>query len=276
MQKKDIPKVSIVIPVYRPEEEVFEKLKEMLKKQTLKAEIIENWNMPEAKSINTGIKRSQGDIIVVLEQDCVPEKEIWLEKIVSPLNNKEVIATVSDLLLPEGRWKKYSFLLRLLIINERNVQYPDLDIRACGFRKKDLIDVGLINEKPKAGADTELYMKLREKGKIVRANEIIFHLHNQKNYKNTLKKLYNYSEGNGKMVKIYTTRLYLYDIGLRIIRALPFFGLISILYRFPLKKYPSLLPVYIITTAPAIHLVNVFGFWKGFWGNFFKKNEFII
>lgn len=276
MSKFNEPKVSVVIPVYKPEEDVFEKLKEILKKQTIKAEIIENWNMPEAKSINTGIKRSKGEIIVVLEQDCVPEKEIWLEKIVSPLDNKEVIATVSDLLLPEDRWKKYHFLLRLLIINERNVQYPDLDIRACGFRKKDLIDTGLINEKPKAGADTELYMKLREKGKIVRANEIVFHLHNQKNYKNVLKKIYNYSEGNGKMVKIYTTRLYLYDIGLRVIRVLPFFGLMSIFYRFPLKKYPYLLPIYMITTAPVIHVVNVFGFWKGFWENFFKKNEFII
>ncbi len=265
-------KVSIVMPVYQPEKEVFKKVKEMLKKQTVKAEIIENWNMPEAKSINTGIKRAKGDIIVVLEQDCVPEKEVWLEKLVSPFKSKEVIATVSDLLLPEEHWKKYPFLLRLLIINERNVQHPDCDIRACAYRKKDLIDVGMINENPKAGADTELYMKLRDKGKIVRANEIVFHLHNQKNFRNALKKLYNYSEGNGKMVRIYTTRLYLYDLGLRIIRALPFFGFISILYRFPLKKYFYLLPLYMIIAAPANHIVNVVGFWKGF----FSKKEYSV
>ncbi len=263
------PKISVVIPVYKPEKEVFARVKDMLKRQTVKAEIVENWNMPEAKSINTGIKRAGGEIIVVLEQDCVPEKDIWLEKLTSPLKNKEVIAVVSDLLLPEEDWNKYPFFLRLLIINERNVQYPDLDIRACAFRKKDLIDAGMINENPKAGADTELYMILRERGKIVRANEIIFHLHNQKSFKNVLGKLYMYAEGNGKMVKKYTTNLYLYDVGMRVVRVLPFFGIISICFRFPFKKYFYLFPLYLLIIAPIVHAVNIAGFWKGF---FSKKD----
>src|SRR3989338_3817575 len=39
----DIPKVSIVIPVYKPDERVFNLLKEKLKKQTIPVEIIEKW-----------------------------------------------------------------------------------------------------------------------------------------------------------------------------------------------------------------------------------------
>ena len=87
------PKISIVIYLYKPEKEIYELVKEMLKKQTIKAEIIESWNMPEAQSINTGIRRAKGEIIVVLAQDCVPENEFWLEKLVKPLENKNVSAT---------------------------------------------------------------------------------------------------------------------------------------------------------------------------------------
>ncbi|MCK9596965.1 glycosyltransferase [Candidatus Pacearchaeota archaeon] len=273
MKKNNHPKISVVIPLFEPEKKVFEKVKEMLGKQTIKAdEIIENWNMPEAKSINTGIRKAKGDIIVVLEQDCVPKTKVWLEKLTTPLKDKNIVGVVSDLTLPEEQWKKYPFFLRLLIINERGIQHPDCDIRACAYRKKELIELGLINENPKAGADTELYMKLKKIGKIVRANEIIYHLHNQKNFKNVLKKIYNYAEGNGKMVRIYTTKLALYDIGMRVVRVLPFFGMISIIFRFPFKKYFYLFPAYLIIALPLIHLINIIGFWKGF----FSKKDFFI
>lgn len=256
------PKVSIVIPIYQPEKEVFEELKEMLKKQTVQAEIVENWNMPEAKSMNTGIRKAKGEIIVILEQDCVPEKAYWLEKLIAPLEDKNIAATGSYLLLSEERWKKYPFLLRLLIIKELKKEYPGMDIRACAYRKKDLIEVGLINEDVKAGADTDLYLKLKERGKIINAGVGIFHLHNQKSFKNALIRLYSYSEGNGKMVRKYKTRIH--NFWVRIFRALPLFGFILIIYGFPFKKYFYLFPAYITTAALANHVVNVFGFWKGF------------
>lgn len=256
------PKVSIVIPIFEPEKEVFEKLKEMLKRQTVKAEVVENWNMPEAKSMNTGIKKAKGEIIVILEQDCVPENETWLEKLIAPLENKNIAATGSYLLLSEERWKKYPLLLRLLIIKELKKEYPDMDIRACAYRKKDLIEVGLINEDVKAGADTDLYMKLKKRGEIVNAEVGVFHLHNQKSFRHALMRLYSYSEGNGKMVRKYKSRIYSFWV--RILRALPLFGLILIVYGFPFKKYSHLFPAYMATAALSNHLVNVVGFWRGF------------
>ena len=263
-------KVSIVIPVYKPEEEIFKKVKEMLKKQTIKAEIVENWNMPEVKSINTGIKRANGDIIVTLAQDCIPENEFWLEKLVSPLKNKNVVATVSDLLLPEHYWKKYPFFLRIVTLNERNILHPSFDMRACAYRKKDLMDVGLINEDPKIiGVEIDTITRLKNKGKIVRANAIVFHVHNQKNFKDVIKKLYIYSEGNGKVVRKHSKILR--ELGepvggfwLRIIRATPLLGIMFIVYRFPFKKYFYLFPFYAIIAILPIHLVNILGFWRGF------------
>lgn len=262
--------VSVVIPVYKPEKEVFERVKDMLKKQTIKAEIIENWNMPEAKSMNTGIKKARGDIIVILAQDCVPEDKFWLEKLVLPLKDKNVVATASDLILPEDYWKKNKFMVRMVTITERNTQHPAMDMRACAYRKSDLIDVGLISENPKIiGIEVDLNIKLKERGKVVRANAGVFHLHKQNSFKNVITRLYTYSEGNGKVVRKYSRiiREFGEKIGgfwLRILRAIPFFGLMSIIYRFPFRKYFYFFPIYMILVVPSIHIANIFGFWKGF------------
>jgi len=260
--------VSIVIPVYKPDKEVFKKVKEALKNQTVKAEIIENWDMPEAKSMNTGIKKAKGKIIVTLAQDCVPENEFWLEKLIAPLKDKKIVATVSDLYLTEEYWKTYPFLTRILTLNERNIQYPEMDARACAYRKKDLMKLGIFNEDPKViGIDGDLYIKLKNIGKIVRSGGKIFHLHPLTNPKK-IKMIYNYAEGSGKIVKAYGINDY--SFWPRLLRAIPFLGLGSIFGRFPFKKYFYLLPIYLLIAVPINHVINVFGFWKGF---FFSNRE---
>ena len=269
-------KVSIVISVYKPEKEVFDKVKEMLKKQTIKAEIIETWNMPEAKSMNSGIKRAKGDIVILLSQDCVPEDEFWLEKLIKPLENKEVIATTSDLYLPEWYWKKYPFLVRILTLNERLIRFPTMDARACAYRKKDLEDMGLFNEDPRIIAvEHEIYLRLKEKGKIVRAEVIVNHLHRFNNLKEIIKTIYNYSESNGKVIREDGTKSTPFTFWTRIIRATPFLGFLSMCYRFPFKKYFSWFPIFLLL-APINNVINVFGFWKGFFINEESKRNTIV
>ncbi len=272
MNKK--PKISIVITVYNPDEEVFKRLKEMLKKQTVKAEVVESWNMPEVKSLNTGIKKSNGEIIVLLSQDCVPENEFWLERLIKPLENKNVIATTSDLHLPEEYWEKYPFLTRIFTLSDRKDKKTGvdaragLDARACAYKKKYLIDIGLFDEDQKMiGIDEEMSIKLSAKGKIIRANVKIFHLHKFKNFRGVLKRFYIYSKGNGQFVK-QGNRLGAIDLWRRIIKAIPLLGIILIIGRFPFKKYFYLFPIYMIIAIPLIHIINVFGFWMGF----FSKN----
>ena len=259
------PKVSIVIPVYKPEEEVFERLKEMLKKQTIKAEIIENWNMPEAKSMNTGIKKAKGEIIVTLAQDCIPENKYWLEKLIKPLKDKNIMATISDLYLPEWYWKKYSFLTRIFTISDRKDKKNGMDARACAYRKKDLIEVGLFNENPKViGIDADLAVKLESKGKFFRPEIKVFHLHKSENSKDVIKKMYTYSEGNGKLIRQVGWDLGMVGFGIRILKVIPIFGIFLSLFRFPYKRYFYLFPIYLLIAIPVIHIINLFGFWKGF------------
>jgi GT2 family glycosyltransferase len=256
-------KVSIVIPVYKPNEKVLKKVREMIKKQTIKAELIETWNMPEAKSDNIGIRKSKGDIIITLSQDCIPENKYWLEKLIKPLEDKAIVISVSDLILPEYWWKEYPFLTRILTLKELSKRRSVMDARACAYRKKDLMKVGLFNEDPKViGIDTDLYAKLRKLGKIVYPGCSIYHLHTLTN-KKTIHLIYNYSEANGKIVRIYGKSAK--NFWLRILRATPLIGLISIIGLFPYKKikYWYLFLPFLIASLFE-HSIWIYCFWKGF------------
>jgi glycosyltransferase involved in cell wall biosynthesis len=225
--------------------------------------------MPEAKSMNTGIKRARGDIIITLDQDCLPENEFWIEKLIKPLlDDKEISATVSDLYLPEWYWKKYPFFTRILTINERVIKYPGMDARGCAYRKKDLMKTRLFNEDPKVTAiESNIYEDLKKLGKIVHPGCRIYHLHYLDN-KKKMKLDYNYAFSNGKVVR---------ESGIgdrifwrRFLRAIPLIGLFSLIYRFPFKKYFYLFPVFLLL-IPIQHINWIYGFWKGF--IFFDKES---
>lgn len=254
-------KVSVIIPVYKPDLVVFEKLKEMLKKQTIPVEIIEKWNNPEAVSVNLGIKEAKGDIIVILAQDCVPASKDYIEKLIKPLEDKNIVAVVSDLLLPEKYWKKRSFLVRMFTINDLNIRKPIMNLSSCAYRKNDLEKINYINENVSA-IDLDFYFKIKRLGKIERGNAIVYHLHPHYDYKKVLKTFYSYSKFNGISVR----KEGIVDINFlqRVIRGLPILGFCSIYYRYPLREYYYLLPVHFITAGIIDHAISIIGFWHGF------------
>ncbi len=261
-------KISVVIPVYKPEKKILDMIKENLGKQSVKPfEIIENWNMPEAKSMNTGIKKAKGNIIVTLDQDCLPEDEFWLEKLVKPLEEKRVVAVVSDLYLPTWYWNTYPFFTRILTLNERVIKYPTMDARGCAYRKRDLIKAGLFNEDPKVIAvESNLYHNLKKMGEIVRSGGMIYHLH----YLNNKKKMrldYNYAFSNGRVIRkeMFKDKIFFR----RILRGIPLLGMFSMFYRFPFKEYYYLFPIYFFLVFIQ-HAIWVYGFWHGF---FFDKES---
>lgn len=267
MKKDKRHNVSVVIPIYKPEEKVLNKVREMLNKQTIKVEIIENWNMPEAKSMNTGIKKAKGEIIITLAQDCVPIGEKWVENLIKPLEDKKIVVSISDLILPKWYWKKYPLIARILTARELGIRGTGMDCRACAYRKRDLIKVGLFNEDPNVVAiDADLCSKFRKIGEIINSKCNVFHLHPLTNSKE-IKLLYNYAEGSGKLIRRYFIKEEAFWN--RILRATPFLGLFPIFYVFPYKKIPLLFPFYVLL-APVQHLIYLFGFWEGF---FFSNRE---
>src|SRR3989338_2007854 len=123
------PRVSVVIPVYKPDVEVLNYLKNMLKKQTVPVEIIEKWNNPEAVSMNLGIKEAKGELIIILAQDCIPSDERYIEKMIRPLKNEDVVAVVSDLLLPKRFWEKRPFLIKMFTISDLKLRKPVMNLK---------------------------------------------------------------------------------------------------------------------------------------------------
>jgi GT2 family glycosyltransferase len=200
----------------------------------------------------------------------MPSDKRWLEQLIKPLiEDRNVVAVVSDLYLPEWYWKKYPFLVKILTISDRRIRKPDMDSRACAYRKKDLEKAGLFNEDPKViGIEIDLHNNLKKMGKLVRSNIRVYHLHKYPSFRKIVSTLYDYSKSNGKVIRTKTTNSI--SFWYRIMRALPIFGFMSILYRYPIETHLRWFPLYIILAAPVNHIVNIFGFWDGF---FFERES---
>ena len=194
------PRVSVVIPVYKPDVEVLNYLKNMLKKQTVPVEIIEKWNNPEAVSMNLGIKEAKGELIIILAQDCIPSDERYIEKMIRPLKNEDVVAVVSDLLLPKRFWEKRPFLIKMFTISDLKLRKPVMNLSSCAYRKKDLEKMGYVNEQISA-IDLDFYFKIQKLGRIERGNAVVYHIHPHKDFRKTLKTFYSYSKFNGNSVR---------------------------------------------------------------------------
>ncbi len=261
------PKVSIVIPIYKPEMEILKKIRKMLKKQTIKAEVIEVWNNPQAVSLNSGIKEAKGEIVVMLFQDCVPENKYWLEKLINPLKDKKISVSFSNSYLPKWYWEKYPFLTRILTLNERVLKCPG-GWRACAYRKKDLIKMGMVDEELKlVTIDADLWTKTNKLGKMAHPNVIVNHLHHLDNSEKLILD-YSYAELNGKLLR---KNLLGKNSWISILRAIPILGILPIIYVFPLRKYFHWFLIYLLL-SPLSNLIYVAGFWKGFLLDKKKKN----
>lgn len=254
--------VSVVIPVYKPDKKILEKIEKRLKEQTIPNEIIKVENNPEAVSMNKGIKKANGEIVITLAQDCLPERKDWIEKLISPLKNRDFVVSVSDLLVPKFFWEKYPFLTKVLTIKDSFVRRPTMDSRACAYRKKDLIELGGFNEDPKVIAiDFDLKEKLLKIGKIAYPNVHVYHLHKLDNSKKITLDL-NYAIANGKVMREKRTSESFWF--LRLFRAIPILGWLSILAVFPFKKRAlPYLPFFLIFSILE-HLIYIYGTARGF------------
>tara|TARA_Y100000310_G_scaffold329947_1_gene400692 strand:- start:17545 stop:18360 length:816 start_codon:yes stop_codon:yes gene_type:complete len=252
--------VSVVIPIYKPDMEILEKVRKSLKEQIVKPEIIEMWNNPEAVSINKGVKKAKGKIVVTHAQDYIPENKYWLEKLIKPLENEGVIAGNSYLYIPKWYWRKYPFLTKILTINERIRESGKRDF---AYWKKDFIKFGGFNENPKVIAmDSELGEKLEKAGEIVNPNVAVEHLHPLDNNKKIILNI-RYAEARGKLFKEGIMKKHSWKA---VLRAIPVLGFLPILYVFPWKRFKEywgwLIPYLFL--APLQHIIYLYGFWKGF------------
>jgi len=253
-------KVSIVIPLFNPNRQVLNQLVKRLKEQTIKAEVIfEDNGMPEHKALNQGISKSNGDIIVTLDQDCVPSGNLWLENLIAPFEDNEVVATAPSIEFPYEVWKNLSFLNKLLTAKEQMELHNTMDERGCAYRKEILKKIGGFNEsRVTVLGDMDTYFKLVKYGKVAYPKNCkVYHIHPVYGF-SKLKKEYSYSRGVGISFKIFGLKDYTW--WKRVIKMIPLAGAVAMCIRFPKRKHLIMFFFYVLFSPifQMIHIVAVF------------------
>jgi len=183
--------VSILIPLYKPEKILLDKVINSVKKQKFKGKkeiIIINQGLGLAASLNYGIKKAKYETIVTIHQDCIPQSNNWIEELISPFKKENVVATCSDVYDVENN-KRYT---------------PALDEKGCAYKKESLEKVGLFDEKTflNSGEDMDMYLKLKKIGKIEYPHCVVKHYHKGYLKANGYKKLQN-ANTSGCLFRVY-------------------------------------------------------------------------
>lgn len=286
--------VSIIFNLYQPDKKVLEEIlksfekqkvdfqveliivdkktddveKEMINKfakkyKNIKTNIIKvNENLSFAGSMNAGLRKSYYDILVIIQQDCIPIGFTWLSNLVEPLKNKGVVATASKVTYPDKLWNSLSFFAKSIMLHEKGTITPELDEKACGYKKEAIESVGLFNETDfrTAGEDYDMYVKLKEIGKIGYPNAEVYHYH-PANLSSRIKKTRQWANGFGTLFNKYGTRMPGWYKGF--LKATPIIGIFFFLISFPFSKGLRFFPAYILLT-PTLHIYYGLGFWSGF------------
>lgn len=256
---------SVILPLYKADKEILQKVIDALKKQKFsgKFEIMpidKGWGM--AKQMNYGITNSRYDVIVTLPQDCIPEDEYWLEKLVAPFKDDSIVASASKVHFPLELWNSFDIFTRAMTLNEKGTITPLLDEKGDAYRKSTLNEVGLFNEVNfrTAGEDFDMYMKMKNKGKIAYPDATVHHIH-PTTFKQRLRKTYQYANGFGALLRMYGVRIPRGYVGL--LKAIPLAGIFFQLLSYPWRKGFILFFPYIATSVIG-HPYFLKGFWKGF------------
>ncbi len=182
--------ISIIIPKYKINKEIFTKLKKYLHRNAKNIEIIEIDGLGGlAHAYNLGIKKAK-DIIITIHQDCVPLENNSIQKLIKPFENKRVIMTYSWILDDETKKQYFPF--------------PP-DGKFVAYRKKALEKCGLFNEKTffTGGEDVDIWLKLKKIGKITKVNTGIRHIHQGYLGNKTLEKRKQNGSINGCLFRVW-------------------------------------------------------------------------
>jgi GT2 family glycosyltransferase len=259
--------VSITVPAYNPNKEILSKLVKAVKSQKYKGNvelIIVDEKKGFSTQMNIGIKKSKYNIVVMLPQDCVPADKYWLKNLIKPFENKEVIASVSKVEYPKEYWNSFNYLTKGIMIKEKGIITSTLDGKGGAYRKEILESIGLFDEDTFlfAGEDYDTYVKIKDKGTIAYPKESkIIHYH-PTNFLQRLRKSRQYANGYGALTRVHGIKMKKWYVGL--IKALPFFGLITYPLSYPWKKGGLVIfPAYLIASF-IDHFYFIPAFWKGF------------
>jgi len=246
--------------------ETTKKALEVLKNQKYNGEkeiLVISEDMGLAENVNYGIRKSRYEVIVTLHHDCIPVGEYWLEKLVEPLNEEEVVAATSKVKLPDEVWDGLDNFTKSIMLKEKGTITPLLDEKGCAYKKETLEKIGLLDEKrfQIAGEDFDMYIKLKREGKIAYPDATVLHYHPTTLSARIKKAGGIWGNGDGTNLRIHGKKMPQWRV--RMAKAAPIIGMMVLMANFPFKSDFKFYPHYLLL-IPIIHLLYVYGFWKGF------------
>jgi glycosyltransferase involved in cell wall biosynthesis len=163
-----------------------------------------NWGL--ARSLNDGISKSTGNLIVTLHQDVIFEPDA-LSFLIEPFADPDLVAAGHVSAFPLDQWKKYSFWKKCFFARFAGKEFSGLNGQFDCFRKNALEKVGLFDGKTfkSAGEDADILFKLKKIGKIVYPKAKIIHLQSLDqnfSYKDIVFKQKQHSEARGTLLRL--------------------------------------------------------------------------
>lgn len=150
--------------------------------------------IPEQR--NRGIKKSQGDIIVFIDANCVPEKN-WLDLLTNPLiKGKENIVAGS---IWSSNNNTYHDRKNVILENKEYLEEAatmNLAIRKSVFNK-----IGDFDEQFDYGSDVDFTRRAKEQGYKIKYQPTAKIYHNWGTFKDELKRAYRYGKARVKIYK---------------------------------------------------------------------------
>lgn len=272
------PKVSIVIPLKKFNENLKECIEHCLKLDYPDYEIIvlpdeeERLVYPKIRVISTGaigpsekrdigIKYAQGENLAFLDDDAYPTKD-WLKKAMENFKEEDVAAVGGPAVTPESDSLRQrasglvyssllasgSFTYRYISKKKRQVD----DYPSCNFliRKSIIEKVGGFDSKFWPGEDTKLCLHItKDLGKkIIYDPEVLIYHHRRPLYKKHLRQVVNYALHRGYFSKRLpeTSRRISYFIPSLFVGGLFFGWLLGFIHPFFFKIYLGVILLYLV------------------------------
>ena len=160
---------------------------------------------------NHGAKYATGDLLLLMQQDCLPGSDTDLEENLKLLTPDRVAVT-SAVTLPPENWERYNFWGQALMARWVGTAKQGISgkfdlIRTDVFRRIGGYDTNTFGF---AGEDMDLYLRLREQGEVFVAPTQVIHLHNQSgstSCADLFKKHYQLAESFGALFRKWGFRL---------------------------------------------------------------------
>jgi GT2 family glycosyltransferase len=150
--------------------------------------------IPEQR--NLGLKKAQGNIIVFIDADCVPDNN-WLIELVKPISDEgeSVVAgsikSIGEKSIWDGEAERMNYKKYL-------VEAPTMNM---AFKKEIIKKVGFFDEKFNYGSDVDFTWRATDLGYKIRYNKDAIIYHDWGNLQQEIKRAFRYGEASARLYK---------------------------------------------------------------------------